>query len=310
MRLLWFIQIIHLTFHTQSHTSNADLTEGVHVAVIIDGKAAAEKLREELRSRTEALKKRGTTPGLAVVLVGQNPASQVYVRMKRKACESTGIRSFDYDLDENTPEEKLLALIEGLNKNREVHGILVQLPLPKQISSQKVLESIAIEKDVDCFHPCNVGRLATGEACLKPCTPAGIMELIASTGIDLAGKNAVVLGRSNIVGKPTALLLLEQNATVTICHSKTENLRGEVSRADVVVAAVGRAKFVKGPWIKRGAVVIDVGINRTADGKLVGDVDFDEASRRASYITPVPGGVGPMTIAMLLKNTVEAAKGK
>lgn len=277
------------------------------MATVIDGKALALEIRDKITKEVALMRKDGIVPGLAVVLVGQNPASQVYVRMKRKACETTGVKSFDYDLDENTQGKKLLSIIAKLNSDPAINGILIQLPLPKHIDSQKVIEAISIDKDVDCFHPCNMGRLITGEPCLKPCTPAGIMALIDSTGIEVAGKNAVVLGRSNIVGKPTAALLLEKDATVTLCHSATLDTASEARRADIVVAAVGRPKLVKGSWIKPGAVVIDVGINKTDDGKIVGDVDFEEAVKVASAITPVPGGVGPMTIAMLLKNTVEAA---
>jgi len=280
------------------------------MAQIIDGKRIAEELKEEISREVVELKKRGISPGLAVVLVGSDPASQVYVKNKRLACARTGIESFSYDLPETTSEEELMRLVAELNADNRVHGILVQLPLPKGINERRVLESIVPEKDVDGFHPINVGRLMTGEPCLVACTPAGCMRLIDSTGVELKGKHAVVVGRSNIVGKPAAILLLERHATVTICHSRTADLAAEVGRADVLVAAVGRAKMIPGAWIKPGSVVIDVGINRTAEGKLCGDVDFESARERAGFITPVPGGVGPMTIAMLLKNTIQAAAGE
>jgi len=280
------------------------------MAQIIDGKRIAEELKEEISREVVELKKRGISPGLAVVLVGSDPASQVYVKNKRLACARTGIESFSYDLPETTSEEELMRLVAELNADNRVHGILVQLPLPKGINERRVLESIVPEKDVDGFHPINVGRLMTGEPCLVACTPAGCMRLIDSTGVELKGKHAVVVGRSNIVGKPAAILLLERHATVTICHSRTADLAAEVGRADVLVAAVGRSKMIPGAWIKPGSVVIDVGINRTAEGKLCGDVDFESARERAGFITPVPGGVGPMTIAMLLKNTIQAAAGE
>ncbi|HEY4707284.1 MAG TPA: bifunctional methylenetetrahydrofolate dehydrogenase/methenyltetrahydrofolate cyclohydrolase FolD [Thermodesulfobacteriota bacterium] len=283
--------------------------ENVKTARIINGKEIAAQVRAELKSDIQALKERtGVIPGLTVVLVGENPASVVYVRNKVKACEEVGIRSTQHKLPETATHSELLKLIRELNASKDVHGILVQLPLPKQIDEEAILEEISPSKDVDGFHPYNMGRLMIGNPLLQPCTPFGVMRLIDSTGIDLSGKEAVVVGRSNIVGKPMAMMLLRRNATVTICHSKTKDLSERIAKADVVVAAVGRAEFVKGDWIKEGAVVIDVGINRTAEGRLVGDVDFEGASERAGYITPVPGGVGPMTIAMLLKNTVEAAK--
>ncbi len=276
---------------------------------IIDGREIAAEVRAEIKSEISLLKeKSGVTPGLAVVLVGDDPASRVYVRNKGKACEEVGIRSFQHTLPADTGEEDLLALIKELNGSKEVNGILVQLPLPSHINEETVLEAVSPQKDVDGFHPYNIGRLMIGRPLLQPCTPYGVMRMLESTGVDLTGKEAVVVGRSNIVGKPMALMLLHRNATVTICHSKTRDIAQKVRSADIIIAAVGRAGFVKGEWVKDGAVVIDVGINRTADGKLVGDVEFEGASRRASFITPVPGGVGPMTIAMLLKNTVEAAK--
>lgn len=278
------------------------------MAHIIDGKALALKLREEIAREAADLKDQGIVPGLAVVLVGTNPASQIYVKNKRSACEKVGIASFDYDLPENVAETDLINLITGLNSDPKIHGILVQLPLPSHINDRHALESIDPAKDIDGFHPINIGRLTIGEPCIRACTPAGCMYLIDSTGIDLIGKNAVVVGRSNVVGKPTALMLLERNATVTICHSHTRDLAAEVARADVLIAAAGRAQLIQGEWIKPGAIVVDVGINRLADGRLVGDVEFEAAKKHASFITPVPGGVGPMTIAMLLKNTLTAAK--
>lgn len=283
--------------------------ENVKTANIINGKEIAAQVRAELKSEIQALKeKTGVTPGLTVVLVGDNPASVVYVRNKIKACEEVGIRSTQHKLPETTTHEELLNLIRELNAAKDVHGILVQLPLPKQINEEEILEEISPAKDVDGFHPYNVGRLMIGNPVLQPCTPYGVMRLIDSTGIDLAGKDAVVVGRSNIVGKPMALMLLKRNATVTICHSRTKDLAERIRKADVLVAAIGRAEFIKGDWVKEGAIVVDVGMNRTPEGRLVGDVDFEGASERASFITPVPGGVGPMTIAMLLKNTVEAAR--
>ena len=272
---------------------------------IIDGKKLALQIRGKI---AQDVAKMSFQPGLAVVLVGQNPASKVYVRNKQVACHKAGIVSFLHHLTESTSEKELLSLISKLNKDKSVHGILIQLPLPRHINEKKVIEAIEPKKDVDCFHPINVGLLTTGEPYLKPCTPAAIMELLDFAKCDPKGKRAVVIGRSNIVGKPTALLLLERNATVTICHSQTINLDEEVKRADIVIAAIGKPNFVKGSWIKKNSIVIDVGINRLANNALVGDVEFDEAIKRAAAITPVPGGVGPMTIAMLLKNTVEAAK--
>ena len=282
--------------------------ENVMTAKIINGKEIAAQVRAELRSEIQALKeKTGITPGLTVVLVGENPASLVYVRNKIKACEEVGINSVQHKLPETTTHEELLGLIRHLNASKDVHGILVQLPLPKQINEEEILEEISPSKDVDGFHPYNVGRLMIGNPVLQPCTPYGVMRLLDSTGVDLSGKDAVVVGRSNIVGKPMAMMLLKRNATVTVCHSKTKDLVERVKKADILVAAIGRAEFIKGEWVKEGAVVIDVGMNRTMEGRLVGDVDFEGASERASFITPVPGGVGPMTIAMLLKNTVVAA---
>ena len=247
-------------------------------------------------------------PGLAVVIVGNDPASRVYVNSKKKACDEIGYYSVEYALDESTTEDELLALVEKLNSDDKIDGILVQLPLPKHINEEKIINAITPEKDVDAFHPVNVGKIMIGNFDFLPCTPAGVMELIDEAGIDLTGKNCVVVGRSNIVGKPQAMLLLHRNATVTICHSKTVNLKEICLTADVLVVAVGRAEMITGDYVKEGAVVIDVGMNRLENKKLVGDVEFESAEKKASYITPVPGGVGPMTIATLMKNTLTAAK--
>jgi methylenetetrahydrofolate dehydrogenase (NADP+)/methenyltetrahydrofolate cyclohydrolase len=254
------------------------------------------------------LESQGLIPGLAVILVGDNPASKVYVSMKEKACRDVGIHSDEYQLPAETGENELIALIDSLNRKKSIHGILVQLPLPKHINESKIVEAISPEKDVDGFHPYNVGRLITGKPIFQPCTPYGIMVMLKKSGIDLTGKEVVVVGRSNIVGKPVAFMCLQQNATVTLCHSQTRNLPDKVRMADVLIAAVGKPEMIKGDWIKEGAVVIDVGVNRVDDKKLVGDVEFSVASQRASYITPVPGGVGPMTITMLLYNTLQSAK--
>ncbi len=275
---------------------------------LIDGKAISERIRESITADTAVLAAKGTTPGLAVVLVGDDPASRVYVSMKAKACEKVGIVSYEHKLSEQASESELLNLVDALNKDERIDGILVQLPLPGHINEDRVLEAIFPVKDVDGFHPYNVGRLVTGNPLFRPCTPAGIMKLLEQTGVDLAGKEVVVVGRSNIVGKPVALMCLAEHATVTICHSRTEDLAGQVRRADVLIAAVGCPELIKGEWIKPGAVVIDVGINRIGEKKLVGDVEFDVAKERARAITPVPGGVGPMTITMLLYNLVESAK--
>lgn len=279
------------------------------MSIIIDGNKIAQDIRQSVRDETLVFtKKAGIVPGLAVVLVGEDPASQVYVGRKAKACAEVGFLSREYKLPADTGEAQLLALIADLNHDPLIHGILVQLPLPKQMATDKIIAAIDPHKDVDGFHPFNVGGLVTGSPLFIPCTPRGIMELIDRTGISLAGKDAVVVGRSNIVGKPMALLLLAQNATVTICHSKTRDLPAVTSRADVLIAAVGKAHMIKANMVKEGAVVIDVGVNRLDNGKLAGDVAFDEVAARAAYITPVPGGVGPMTIAMLMKNTLDAAK--
>lgn len=278
------------------------------MAKILDGKAIALLVRGEVKARATALRARGVVPGLAVVLVGEDPASQVYVRNKTKAAEEAGLVVVDHKLPAETTEAALLALVDGLNDDPAVHGILVQLPLPKGIDSDRVLNRIAPAKDADGFHPENVGRLWTGVPRFVPCTPAGVMRILRESGTTIAGANAVVIGRSNIVGKPMAALLLAESATVTVCHSKTRDLPSVVRGADIVVAAIGRAEFVRGEWIKEGATVIDVGINRLPTGKLVGDVEFAAAAERAFAITPVPGGVGPMTIAMLLENTVRGAE--
>jgi len=279
------------------------------MATIIDGKVISEKIRAEIKEGTEKLKKeKGTIPGLAVVLVGDNPASKVYVGSKEKACGEMGFYSEKHVLPVTANQDELLKLIDKLNKDSKIHGILVQLPLPKQINEDAVLEAISPEKDVDGFHPYNVGRLAVGKPLFQPCTPYGVMKMLEYANISVEGKNAVIVGRSNIVGKPIALMLLQKSATVTVCHSKTKDLREELKRADIVVAAIGKPEFVKGDMLKEGAVVIDVGINRLESGKLVGDVDFASAEKVASAITPVPGGVGPMTIAMLMYNTLESAK--
>ena len=277
-------------------------------AKLIDGKALAASIRADLKVRVQSLKERGHCPGLAVVLVGDNPASQVYVRNKIKACADTGIQSFEYRLPAQTTEAELLELIDRLNRDEAVDGILVQLPVPRHISEERIIAAIAPEKDADGFHPINVGNLVVGRPGFLPCTPYGVMKMIDSTGYDLTGKRAVVVGRSNIVGKPQALLLLRRNATVTVAHSRTENLAEVTREADVLIAAVGRAKLIKADMIKPGALVIDVGMNRDENGKLCGDVDTAAAMEVAGWISPVPGGVGPMTIAMLLTNTVEAVE--
>ncbi|MDR0770871.1 MAG: bifunctional methylenetetrahydrofolate dehydrogenase/methenyltetrahydrofolate cyclohydrolase FolD [Burkholderiales bacterium] len=285
------------------------MTDQATVARVIDGKAIAAQVVEEVR---EAVAQRGAQglppPGLAVVCVGDDPASAVYVRNKRRTTEAAGMKSFSYDLPADCPEKTLLALIDELNANAEVNGILVQLPLPAQVNAERVIERIDPKKDVDGFHPYNVGRLVLKMPTLRPCTPYGCMRLLRETGEDLVGKHAVIVGQSNIVGRPMALELLMARCTITVCHSKTYDLPKLIGQADIVVAGIGKPRFVEGDWIKSGAIVLDVGINRLADGKLCGDVDFESASRRASWITPVPGGVGPMTIATLLANTLEAAR--
>ena len=275
------------------------------MAKIIDGKAVSAAVKEQVR---DDIARDGLDIGLAVVIVGDDPASRVYVNNKKKACEFCGIKSYEYALPQDTTEAELLELIDTLNGDAKVNGILVQLPLPKQLDEKTIIEHISPVKYVDAFHESNVGRIMIGNYAFLPCTPAGCMELIHSTGVDVSGKECVVIGRSNIVGKPMAMLLLHENGTVTVCHSRTKNLAEVCSRADILIAAVGRANFVTADMVKDGAVVIDVGINRLENGKLCGDVKFDEVSEKAGYITPVPGGVGPMTIAMLMKNTVMAKR--
>ncbi len=277
------------------------------MAKIIDGKVYSAEVKSEVRDKVSELADKGVSCALAVILVGDDPASAIYVNNKKKACEACGIRSLEYKLPASTSEEELLELIERLNADKDVNGILCQLPLPKHINEQNIILAIDPKKDVDAFHPVNVGGIMIGDYDFLPCTPAGVMEMLARENIDLTGKNCVVIGRSNIVGKPMSMLLLHKNATVTICHSKTKNLAEICRGADVLVAAVGRAKFVKADMCKEGAVVIDVGINRDENGKLCGDVDFAEVEPKASAITPVPGGVGPIAIAMLMKNTLTAA---
>lgn len=279
------------------------------MATIIDGRALAREVQKQVKEEIEGLRRRwGLVPGLGVVLVGDDPASHLYVRNKEKACKEVGIRSQEHLLSAAVSEKDLLSLIHGLNRDKEIHGILVQLPLPPHVQAEKILQAVSPHKDIDGFHPVNQGLLLLGGEGFKPCTPMGIMRLLDSVGCDPKGKNAVVVGRSNIVGKPVALMLLARHATVTICHSRTVSLRDEVGRADIVVAAIGKPAMIRGEWIKPGAAVIDVGVNRAPTGKLVGDVEFETAKERAAYITPVPGGVGPMTICMLLFNTLKAAK--
>lgn len=275
---------------------------------IIDGKAVSRAVREQVAAETAQLKEKGIVPGLAVIIVGEDPASQVYVNNKEKACAEVGFYSEKFALPESTTQQELNALVEELNARKDINGILCQLPLPAHLNDKEVINLISPEKDVDAFHPVNVGAIMIGDYNFLPCTPAGVMELIHSTGVDISGKKAVVIGRSNIVGKPMAMLLLHENATVEITHSKTKNLSEITSQADILVAAIGKAKFVTADMIKEGAVVIDVGMNRDENGKLCGDVDYASAADKCSFITPVPGGVGPMTISMLMKNTLTAAK--
>ena len=272
---------------------------------LIDGKAVSQSVKERVR---DEIAREGLKIGLAVVIVGNNQASRVYVNNKKKACEFCGITSYEYALPEETTEEQLLELVDTLNNDGKVNGILVQLPLPEQIDEKKIIEHISPMKDVDAFHAVNVGRIMIGDYAFLPCTPAGVMELIHSTGTEVSGKECVVIGRSNIVGKPMAMLLLHENGTVTVCHSRTKDLAEVCRRADILVSAVGRAGFVTADMVKDGAVVIDVGMNRNAEGKLCGDVDFDSVAPKCSFITPVPGGVGPMTIAMLMENTLRAKR--
>jgi methylenetetrahydrofolate dehydrogenase (NADP+) / methenyltetrahydrofolate cyclohydrolase len=278
------------------------------MAQLIDGKAVAARVRAEVKAEVEKLQaERGLVPGLAVVRVGEDPASKVYVTGKKKAAAEVGFNSWEHHVEEGITQDELLALVERLNGDSAVHGILVQLPLPRHIDAERIISAVKPEKDVDGFHPMNAGRLSLGKPGLRPCTPWGVMRLLEEVGVSPEGKRAVVVGRSNIVGKPMALMLLQANATVTVCHRKS-NLQQEVGMADILVAAVGVPELIKGEWIKPGAVVIDVGMNRMPDGKLKGDVEFEAAKERASFITPVPGGVGPMTIAMLMRNTLEAAR--
>lgn len=278
------------------------------MAKLIDGKAVATEVHEQVKRDVERLERKGITPGLAVILVGDDPASHTYVNNKKKACEKVGIYSEEYALPASTTQEELLRLVEQLNHKSDIDGILVQLPLPSGLDEHEVIRAINPDKDVDAFHAENVGKIMIGEFQFLPCTPAGVMELLHHENISVSGKNCVVIGRSNIVGKPMAMLLLHEHGTVTVCHSRTQNLKEVCSQADILVAAVGKAKFVTADMVKENAVVIDVGMNRDENGKLCGDVDFEQVEPKASYITPVPGGVGPMTIAMLLKNTITAAK--
>lgn len=275
-------------------------------AKIIDGKKISEELRLSISEAVKNRKEGTRAPGLAVIIVGDNPASRIYVNNKKKACEICGFYSVEYALAEDAEEKELLELIDRLNNDDNIDGILCQLPLPSHIDENKVIDAICPEKDVDGFSPVNTGNLLSGKPCFAPCTPAGVVEMIRHEGIEIAGKHCVIVGRSNIVGKPAALLMLQENATVTICHSRTKNLAEEVKRADIVIAAIGRANFITADMIKEGAVVVDVGINRLESGKVTGDVDFEAVKEKASYITPVPGGVGPMTITMLMKNTLES----
>lgn len=275
---------------------------------LIDGKAVSLQVKQQVKQECDKLKTKGVTPGLAVIIVGDDPASQVYVRNKEKACEECGFYSVKYALDADTTQSELNALIDKLNKDEKINGILCQLPLPKHLDDKEVINRIDPIKDVDAFHPVNVGAIMIGDYNFLPCTPAGVMELIHSTGVEVTGKKAVVIGRSNIVGKPMAMLLLHENATVEITHSKTLDLKSITKEADILVAAIGRAKFVTADMVKNGAIVIDVGMNRDENGKLCGDVDFENVKDKCSFITPVPGGVGPMTISMLMRNTLTAAK--
>lgn len=278
------------------------------MALLIDGKKIAQDIKDELKEKVSAYKSRGIEITLAVIQVGNDPASTVYVRNKKKACEYIGIRSLSYELPEDTKEQELLDLVEELNSREDVNGILVQLPLPKQIHEDRIIQAISPAKDVDGFHPQNVGKLSIGQEGFVSCTPAGIIQLLKRSGIPIEGKECVVIGRSNIVGKPMALLLLRENGTVTVCHSKTRNLKEIAKRADILVVAMGKPKFINGDYVKEGAVVIDVGIHRDENNKLCGDVDFDDVVNKVQAITPVPGGVGPMTIAMLMNNCVESVR--
>ena len=286
------------------------ISAGVHVAAqLIDGKILSQGVRDKIAQEAASLFARsGIKPGLAAILVGDDPASHLYVKNKEKACEAVGIYVADHKLPASTTQEELLTLIDKVNRDPQIHGILVQLPLPKQIDSKVVLNAVSPDKDADGFHPYNIGRLVEGNPVFEACTPKGVIKMIESTGIGIEGKRAVVLGRSNIVGKPVALMLLHRNATVTVCHSKTKDLPAVCREAEILVVAIGKPKFVTADMVREGAVVVDVGVNRGADGKFVGDVDFESVSAKASWISPVPGGVGPMTIAMLLQNTLESAQ--
>ena len=278
------------------------------MATIIDGKNLAKKIRENLRIECDELKKKGIIPKLAVIMVGNNPASKVYVKNKSKACEDVGIQYDEYLLGEDTTQQELINLIKKLNNNKEIHGILLQSPIPKNLDINEAFKAITYSKDVDGFTPSSIGKLCIGEDTFISCTPYGVMKMFEEYDIDITGKDVVILGRSNIVGKPLIQCCLQKNATVTVCHSKTKNLKEHTKRADVIIAAIGQSKFVTEDMVKEGAVVIDVGINRGEDGKLTGDVDFEKVEKKASYITPVPGGVGPMTIAMLMNNVIKASK--
>ena len=275
---------------------------------ILDGKKVSAKVRKDLKLEVDNLKKEGIKPKLAVIMVGNDPASKVYVRNKNKACEEIGIEYEEFLLDEKTTMEELLNVIDNLNKNQNIDGILLQSPIPKHLDINKAFRAILPEKDVDGFHPINAGKLSIGEKCFVPCTPHGVVKIIEEYNIETEGKNVVIVGRSNIVGKPLIQCMLQKNATVTVCHSKTRNLEEFTRKADILIVAIGKQKFITENMVKEGVVVIDIGINRNEEGKLVGDVDFDNVSKKASYITPVPGGVGPMTVAMLMENVVEAAK--
>ena len=278
------------------------------MATIIDGKNLAKKIRQNLKIECDELKEKGITPKLAVIMVGDNPASKVYVKNKSKACEDVGIEYNEYLLGEDTTQEELINLIKELNNNKEIHGILLQSPIPKHLNINEAFKAITYSKDVDGFTPSSVGKLCIGEDTFISCTPYGVIKMFEEYEIDLTGKDVVILGRSNIVGKPLIQCCLQKNATVTVCHSKTKNLKEHTKRADVIIAAIGQSKFVTEDMVKEGAVIIDVGINRGEDGKLTGDVDFENVKKKASYITPVPGGVGPMTIAMLMNNVIKATK--